>query len=95
MNYFCVAESGTETLRTCLKIIEAYLLLCPQQFMHVSTNLNYLHCRKKTNYRHVEFKCPLFLLQHFCSSLASSLHSIMSDIREDGQILILRVGATM
>ncbi|XP_048738332.2 importin-11-like [Ostrea edulis] len=55
-------ESGTETLRICLKIIEAYLLLCPQQFMH-----------------------------HFCNSLASSLHGLVSNIREDGQILILRV----
>ncbi|XP_062597784.1 importin-11-like [Saccostrea cucullata] len=55
-------EMGTENLRTCLKIIEAYLLLCPQQFMH-----------------------------HFCNSLASSLHGLMKDIREDGQILILRV----
>ena len=30
-------ETGTENLRVCLKIIEAYLLLCPHQFMHVST----------------------------------------------------------
>lgn len=55
-------ESGTENLRISLKIIEAYLLLCPNQFMH-----------------------------NFCNSLASSLHSLMSDIREEGQLLILRV----
>nr|XP_022334186.1 importin-11-like [Crassostrea virginica] len=55
-------ETGTENLRVCLKIIEAYLLLCPHQFMH-----------------------------NFCNSLASSLHGIISDIREEGQILILRV----
>lgn len=87
-----VVESGTETLRICLKIIEAYLLLCPQQFMHVSTIL------QRENYITDMYRCFKFQfisLQHFCNSLASSLHGLVSNIREDGQILILRVSAPM
>ena len=32
-------DRGTENLRACLKIIEAYLLLCPQEFMQVGPSL--------------------------------------------------------
>ncbi|XP_048255112.1 importin-11-like [Haliotis rufescens] len=55
-------ELGTENLRVCLKIIEAYILLGPRDFM-----------------------------QHFHSVLVSSLSSLMTDIRAEGLILILRL----
>lgn len=98
-----ITESGTENLRISLKIIEAYLLLCPNQFMHVciqyshylwslntvkSLKIQYYKTYRSHNpYLHVD----TIFWQNFCNSLASSLHSMMSDIREEGQILILRV----
>lgn len=99
-----ITESGTENLRISLKIIEAYLLLCPNQFMHVCIQyshylwrLNTLVLLKiqymyyKTYSSHNPYLNRHFYLQNFCNSLASSLHSLMSDIREEGQLLILRV----
>lgn len=99
-----ITESGTENLRISLKIIEAYLLLCPNQFMHVCIqyshylwSLNTLVLLKiqymyyKTYRSHNPYLNRHFYLQNFCNSLASSLHSLMSDIREEGQLLILRV----
>ncbi|XP_069137987.1 importin-11-like [Argopecten irradians] len=55
-------DLGTENLRMCLKVIQAYIVLGPRDFM-----------------------------QRFSSELASSLTSMLTDLRTEGIVLILRV----
>ncbi|ESO88153.1 hypothetical protein LOTGIDRAFT_219538 [Lottia gigantea] len=59
---FLFAELGTENLRICLKVIEAYILLGPHEFM-----------------------------QAYSGVLVPSFSSLMTDIRAEGLVMILRV----
>ncbi|KAL5005534.1 hypothetical protein ScPMuIL_018990 [Solemya velum] len=61
-NMPALLELGTENLRVCLKIIEAYLILGPQEFMH-----------------------------QYSDVLVGSLSSLLTDLRTEGVVLILRV----
>lgn len=110
------AELGSETLKTCLKITEAYLLLDCRQFLQVvSRVLCHTVCEETQmmlstravidcSYAYslcawvfvilcrVVVAIPLMSVwQKYGDSLLSSVMSILSDVKDEGAVLVCRV----